>query len=193
MRTTKAHLENAVQIYAKLTGKNYILRHRDSRVGGYGVCIVYPERGYSQSSDIICGKASEVYNELWAAIRAIEEYQQVQAEKPQFLIRVSDGMVCGVYTTARKPFSYLLIDEDAIGISAQDDENWWEELRQMSSEEIIRRGITAGFENDTFLADTSAIYPCCIASGMSVFRRKVPVSSLGPRTCATCSRGGALG
>jgi len=155
MRTTVKQLESAVKRYAELTGKNYILRHRDSRVGGYGVCIVYPERGYSQSNDIICGKASEVYNELWAAIRAIEEYQEIQREKPQFLIRVSDGVVCGVYTTARKPVQYLLIDEDAVEISAQDDENWWEELRKLSSEEIIRRGITEGFENNAFLNDTS--------------------------------------
>jgi len=154
MRTTVKHLESAVKRYAELTGKNYILRHRDSRVGGYGVCVQNLP-SYSQGSDIICGKASEVYNELWAAIRAIEEYQEIQREKPQFLIRVAGGMVCGVYTTARKPVPYLIIDEDAIEISAQDDENWWEELRKMSSWEIIRRGITAGFENDTFLNDTS--------------------------------------
>lgn len=203
MRTTKAHLENAVAQYAKLTGKNYILRHRDRRVGGYGVCQKIGNNG-AISSDIISGKASEVYDQLWAAIRAVEEVQESKpptnadalhaalqnlvnvaqalpqsathdglaladalatARKalnggaqpdnaPRFLIRVSDGMVCGVYTTARKPAPYLIIDEDAIGISAQDDLEW-DERKKMSAEEIIRRGITVGFEKDTFLFDTS--------------------------------------
>lgn len=151
MRTTKSQLESAVKRYAELTGKNYILRQRDSRVGGYGVCVVYPERGYSQGNDIIAGSANEVYNELWAAIRAIEEYQQAQAEQPQFLIRAIDGMVQGVYSIGATPVTCLVIDEDEICATNQDNPNW----KEMSHADVVRRGITEGMKNDEFTFHTS--------------------------------------
>lgn len=87
MRTTAKQLQIAVDRLRKITGKNYILRHRDSRVGGYGVCIQHDkERGYSQESDDFSGSAAEVYTQLWAAIRILENYQQEQAEKPATLL-----------------------------------------------------------------------------------------------------------
>lgn len=83
MRTTAKQLESAVNQLREITGKNYILRYRDSRVGGYGVCIQHDkERGYSQGRDDFSGSAAEVYNQLWAAIRILQNYKQEQAEKP---------------------------------------------------------------------------------------------------------------
>ena len=79
MRTTAKQLEIAVKRLREITGKNYILRHRDSRIGGYGVCI---KHNNSLGSDEISGSAGEVYDQLWAAIRMLENYQQEQAEKP---------------------------------------------------------------------------------------------------------------
>ena len=79
MRTTAKQLEIAVKRLREITGKNYILRHRDSRIGGYGVCI---KHNNSRGSDEISGSAGEVYDQLWAAIRMLENYQQEQAEKP---------------------------------------------------------------------------------------------------------------
>lgn len=82
-RTTAKQLQIAVDRLREITGKNYILRHRDSRVGGYGVCIKYgPERGHSISADEFSGSAAEVYDQLWAAIRILENYQQEHAQKP---------------------------------------------------------------------------------------------------------------
>ena len=150
MRTTTAQLEAAVQQYAKLTGKNYILRHRDSRIGGYGVCVRNPDNG-SITSDIICGKASEVDNELWAAIRAIEEYQQVQAEKPQFIIVIDDGMLQSVIKVGPGQLNYLVIDEDAIEI-ADETEGTSDE---MSKNDILKAGVTEGLETGAFLQTSS--------------------------------------
>jgi len=112
MRTTVKQLESAVQRYAELTGKNYILRMRDRRVGGYGVCTQDKANG-SQGDDIVCGKASEVYNEMWAKIRAIEEFQQIQTEVPQFLIRIEGGIVQDVTAIGKKKFAFLQIVMDA--------------------------------------------------------------------------------
>jgi len=151
MRTTVKQLESAVTRYAELTGKNYILRHRDSRVGGYGVCQKIGNSG-AISSDIICGKASEVYNELWAAIRAIEEYRQVQAEKPapdgpQFIAVITDGILQSVISLTGKDIHYLLIDEDEIEI-ADENEGTSDE---MSKNDILKAGVTEGLETGAFV------------------------------------------
>ena len=82
-RTTAKQLEIAVSRLREITGKNYILRYRDSRIGGYGVCI---KHNNSRGSDEISGSAGEVYTQLWAAIRILENYQQEQAEKPATLL-----------------------------------------------------------------------------------------------------------
>ena len=89
MRTTAKQLQIAVDRLREITGKNYILRYRDSRVGGYGVCIQHDkERGYSQEIDDFSGSAAEVYTQLWAAIRILENYKQEQAEKPASFLSV---------------------------------------------------------------------------------------------------------
>lgn len=121
MRTTISQLKAAVQQYRKLTGKNYILRQRDSRAGGYGVCTQDQTNG-SQGDDIAGGTAAQVYSQMWAKIRAIEEYQQIQEETPQFVIRIEDGIFQDVTAIGKKKFAFMQFDMDNIEYEFEEGE-----------------------------------------------------------------------
>lgn len=159
MRTTVKQLESAVTRYAELTGKNYILRHRDSRVGGYGVCT-QDKTNYSQGNDIICGKASEVYNELWAAIRAIEEYQEIKRGRrqlPEILVFVQGGVVHEVYTKGQA--LYRVIDESNLDAYYHEGMTTNEIRRKAIIEETTLCPTDVSLQDFSLIAIANKFYP----------------------------------
>lgn len=149
MRTTFKMLQSVTEILRNATGINY---RAFSESGSYFVAIKNTDT--SLSSVIVRGSAYECHKAIRTVLNFMLDIQGEQSTTPAILIRVSDGMVQGVYT--RHAAKYILVDEDHI----ENMEENYERIEEMATDEIMRTGIREGIESGVFVdtTDTSIKY-----------------------------------
>ena len=81
-RTSEKLLRELVETYNSLTGKNYDVRSRDARVGGYAV--IQPGHGGTYH-DVMGGSPGNLYDTLAFAISEKEMEAQAEKEKKNYL------------------------------------------------------------------------------------------------------------
>ena len=147
MRTTYKDVENVAKILSEETCVPYAV---DGYAPGlYNVSEILP--GNCRNSPIISGTASECYY----AIQAIRNHMKSQSKKPSFIVTIADGILQTVTKIGEGELHYLLIDEDELGIMAEEETDF----SHLTRTDIIKQAIIVGMDIDEFLRVSNGAIP----------------------------------
>jgi len=149
MRTTFKDLQSVTEILRNLSGINY---RAFGESGAYFVGVKHEDTSIGEI--VVRGALKECNIAVRAVLNAYhyQKRQEPAPDGPQFIAVITDGMLQSIISLTGKPISYLLIDEDAILIQAE--EGGLELIGNLTNNEILKGEVTKGLENGEFFRES---------------------------------------